>query len=109
MTQTNSQTLPFPDYVAYRFQRDLGAAVSWFSMKWRESLLFKLGAFALACGAALWVAMWFWLASDLPEAKSLTQYQTPLPTMVRGIDGENRGALANQRRDPVLDPRALRP
>ena len=28
---------------------------------------------------------------------------------LRGIDGENRGALANQRRDPVLDPRALRP
>lgn len=98
MTQTNSQTLPFPDYVAYRFQRDLGAAVSWFSMKWRESLLFKLGAFALACGAALWVAMWFWLASDLPEAKSLAQYQTPLPTMVRGIDGEIVHSYARERR-----------
>ena len=40
----------------------------------------------------------FWLASDLPDAESLLEYETPLPTMVRGIDGEIVHSYARERR-----------
>ena len=90
--------LPFVDYVQYRVKRDLGGAAAWFVEKWRASLLFKLFAFAVAGAMILWLAMWFWLASDLPEAESLVEYQTPLPTVVRGADGEIVHSYARERR-----------
>jgi penicillin-binding protein 1A len=90
--------LPFVDYVQYRVKRDLGGAASWFADKWRASLLFKLFAFGIAAAMILWLAMWFWLASDLPEAESLVEYQTPLPTVVRGADGEIVHSYARERR-----------
>ncbi|MEP0391378.1 MAG: transglycosylase domain-containing protein [Erythrobacter sp.] len=90
--------LSFPAYFRYRVTRDLGGATAWFGEKWRASLLFKLIAFALAWLIVLWLAVWFFLASDLPEAESLVEYQTPLPTVVRGADGEIVHSYARERR-----------
>ncbi|AWW74881.1 penicillin-binding protein [Erythrobacter sp. KY5] len=98
MTEADPQALNFVDYARYRFNRDLTGAMAWFSAKWRESLLFKLGAFALGAFAVVWIAAWGWLASDLPEAASLTEYETPLPTVVRGTDGEIVHSYARERR-----------
>ncbi|MEM6267691.1 MAG: transglycosylase domain-containing protein, partial [Pseudomonadota bacterium] len=86
------------EYVRYRVNRDLSGALSWFGEKWRNSWLFKLGAFVLAVLLLLWVSAWFWLASDLPDAESLLDYETPLPTVVRGIDGEIVHSYARERR-----------
>jgi penicillin-binding protein 1A len=86
------------EYARYRVMRDLGGAAAWFGEKWRESLLFKLVTLAVAGAMVLWFAAWFWLASDLPEAESLTEYQTPLPTVVRGSDGEIVHSYARERR-----------
>ncbi|KEO91552.1 penicillin-binding protein [Erythrobacter longus] len=90
--------LSFPDYFRYRVSRDLGGLATWFREKWRSSLLFKLLAAGLAAATVLWFAMWFFLASDLPEAESLVEYQTPLPTVVRGADGEIVHSYARERR-----------
>lgn len=90
--------LPFLEYARYRVVRDVSGAALWFREKWRESLLFKLAAFGVAAAMVLWFAAWFWLASDLPEAESLTEYQTPLPTVVRGSDGEIVHSYARERR-----------
>ncbi|WP_298304941.1 transglycosylase domain-containing protein [uncultured Erythrobacter sp.] len=97
-TPETSSDLPFFAYVRFRMARDLGGAASWFAKKWRASLLFKLGAAAMIGLIALWFALWFWLASDLPEAGSLVEYQTPLPTVVRGADGEIVHSYARERR-----------
>ena len=86
------------DYARYRLNRDVGAATAWFGQKWRESLLFKIAASLLVLGVVVWVALFAWLASDLPEAESLVEYQTPLPTVVRGIDGEIVHSYARERR-----------
>lgn len=94
----NPSNLPFFAYVRYRFARDLGGAVAWFVEKWRASLVFKLLAFALIGAMVFWLALWFWLASDLPEAEGLVEYQTPLPTVVRGADGEIVHSYARERR-----------
>lgn len=95
---TEDTATSFPQYVRFRLSRDTEGAVEWFAEKWRSSWLFKLFAFGLIAFAALWVAAWFWIASDLPEADSLTEYQTPLPTVVRGIDGEIVHTYARERR-----------
>jgi len=85
-------------YVRYRVNRDLGGALAWFRAKWRESLLFKVFASLAALGLALWIAVFVWLASDLPEAEALLTYETPLPTVVRGHDGEIVHSYARERR-----------
>ncbi|MEP3051646.1 MAG: transglycosylase domain-containing protein [Erythrobacter sp.] len=85
-------------YFRYRVGRDLGAVASWFQAKWRSGILFKLFALALVLFLALWVAAWVLLARDLPDAEGLLDYETPLPTVVRGIDGEIVHSYARVRR-----------
>lgn len=85
-------------YLRYRVNRDLGGALAWFRARWRESRLFKLVAIAFGVFLALWIAVFVWLASDLPEAEALLTYETPLPTVVRGIDGEIVHSYARERR-----------
>jgi len=85
-------------YLRYRVNRDLGGALAWFLERWRQSLLFKLIAGALAAFLILWIAVFVWLANDLPEAEALLTYETPLPTVVRGYDGEIVHSYARERR-----------
>ncbi len=95
---TEESATSFPEYARFRLSRDSKGAAAWFAEKWRSSWLFKLLAFAIIAFIALWIAVWVFLASDLPEADSLTEYQTPLPTVVRGIDGEIVHSYARERR-----------
>jgi penicillin-binding protein 1A len=85
-------------YLRYRANRDVGAALVWFNAHWRESRLFRIGASAVGAFLVLWIAIFVWLASDLPEAKALLTYETPLPTVVRGYDGEIVHSYARERR-----------
>lgn len=95
---TETSIAPFADYFRFRLSRDTAMAVAWFGEKWGSSLLFKLAAFAFAGLIVVWVGVWMFLASDLPEAEGLADYQTPLPTVVRGIDGEIVHSYARERR-----------
>ena len=85
-------------YFRYRINRDIGGLIAWFGEKWRASLLFKLAAVTAGLGLMLWIAVFVWLARDLPEAEALLTYETPLPTVVRGIDGEIVHSYARERR-----------
>jgi penicillin-binding protein 1A len=85
-------------YLRYRVNRDIRGLLTWFGEKWRASLLFKLIAVAFGVFLALWIAVFVWLASDLPEAEALLTYETPLPTVVRGRDGEIVHSYARERR-----------
>lgn len=96
MTEAESTTTL--QYIGYRVRRDLSGAWAWFVESWKNSWLFKILS-AVVIGAVLvWTAAYFWLASDLPEADSLLEYETPLPTVVRGIDGEIVHSYARDRR-----------
>jgi len=95
---TETENLSFPDYFKYRLARDSRETRAWFGEKWRESWLFKIGAALFGFLLVVWVAAWFWLASGLPEADSLLEYETPLPTVVRGADGEIVHSYARERR-----------
>ena len=85
-------------YLRYRVNRDVGGALAWFRAKWRESKLFRIIASLLGFGLFMWIAVFVWLASDLPEAEALLTYETPLPTVVRGYDGEIVHSYARERR-----------
>ena len=85
-------------YLRYRVNRDIGGAIAWFRARWAESRLFRLAASAFGLFLALWIALFVWLASDLPEAEALLTYETPLPTVVRGVDGEIVHSYARERR-----------
>ena len=85
-------------YLRYRVNRDLGGAVAWFRARWQHSRLFRIAALAMGLFLTLWVAVFVWLASDLPEAEALLTYETPLPTVVRGVDGEIVHSYARERR-----------
>ncbi|ASJ91419.1 penicillin-binding protein 1A [Porphyrobacter sp. CACIAM 03H1] len=99
-----TEPAPAPDqtstwaYLRYRVNRDVGGALAWFRVRWRESRLFKAVAIAFGLFLALWIAVFVWLASDLPEAEALLTYETPLPTVVRGYDGEIVHSYARERR-----------
>ncbi len=101
---TEPAPAPAPDqtstwaYLRYRVNRDVGGALAWFRARWRESRLFKAVAIAFGLFLALWIAVFVWLASDLPEAEALLTYETPLPTVVRGYDGEIVHSYARERR-----------
>ncbi len=95
---TENTELTSLEYARYRLNRDLRGAGAWLLEKWHASIWYKLVAIAIAAFLALWVAVFFWLASDLPDAEKLLDYQTPLPTVVRGTDGEIVHSYARERR-----------
>ncbi len=90
------------DYAKYRLRRDSSAIRDWFRDNWRGKRLFRWAAMALAAFIVLWLAIWTLLARDLPDAESLVDYETPLPTVVRGIDGEIVHSYARERRVQLL-------
>lgn len=85
-------------YLRYRVNRDIRGALAWFRGRWGESRWFRLLAIASGLALSLWIAIFVWLASDLPEAEALLTYETPLPTVVRGIDGDIVHSYARERR-----------
>ncbi|XUU60087.1 penicillin-binding protein 1A [Erythrobacter sp. HA6-11] len=86
------------EYAHYRVIRDFTAVKSWFVESWRERLLFRIFAGLFVLGIVVLVGIWAFLARDLPDAETLLEYETPLPTMVRGIDGEIVHSYARERR-----------
>ncbi|MEM9084674.1 MAG: transglycosylase domain-containing protein [Pseudomonadota bacterium] len=95
---TDTTDLSTFGYFRYRVNRDLGAARDWVVERWRASIWYKLLALAIALAVLVWMVAFFWLASDLPDAESLLEYETPLPTVVRGYDGEIVHSYARERR-----------
>ena len=87
-----SFTLPLPDFVLLN-QRVHARVDPWFE---RRSV--RGGAWGLL-GVVLVVALvWIWFASGLPTSEKLLSYQPPLPTNVRGYDGNPVQTFARERR-----------
>ncbi len=90
------QTLP--QTIHYRIRRDAQGVWSWIRQSWRTSRLFRWGAIALTALLVMYMAFWLVFARSLPDAEKLLEYEPPLPTMVRGIDGEIADSYARERR-----------
>ncbi|MBH9536956.1 MULTISPECIES: penicillin-binding protein 1A [Novosphingopyxis] len=79
---------------AYRLRRDAGGMLSriW-QNRWLRYLIYLglLGILGL-------VALWFFFARGLPDANALLEYEPPLPTIVRDVNGEPFHSYARERR-----------
>ena len=87
-----------PAYIRHRLKDDPARALAWFKRSWAGNRVFRYAALILAIGLVFMVLAWTLLARGLPDAESLLDYETPLPTVVRGADGEIVHSYARERR-----------
>ena len=86
------------DPVHYKIRRYAGGAAEWFARNWRTSARFRLFGYIGGGFLLVLAAFWIVLTRNLPSADKLLDYQPPLPTMVRGVDGEIVYSYARERR-----------
>ncbi len=86
------------EHFRYRIRRDAHGVAAWFRTNWREKRWFRWLASLFGAGMLAFIVGWTVLASGLPDAKNLVDYQPPLPTIVRGRDGEIVHSYARERR-----------
>jgi len=81
-----------------RIRREASRAAEWFRSNWREGRRFRLGGYLLGGLLTIYAVIWLAILRTLPSAESLLTYQPPLPTMVRGVNGEIVYSYARERR-----------
>ncbi len=86
------------EHFRYRIRRDAHGIAAWFRENWRDKRWFRWLSTIVAAGLLFSVGGWAVLSSGLPDAETLVDYQPPLPTMVRGRDGEIVHSYARERR-----------
>ena len=86
------------DQFRYRIKRNASGLVGWLREKWSNRTRFGLLAIGLLVVVALLILLWAALVRGLPDASGLVDYETPLPTVVRGIDGDIVHSYARERR-----------
>jgi len=88
----NVPAWPLPDLVA--FNRRVHEWVDpWWQRTWVRWL-----SWAAAALFALFAAVWIYFAAGLPSAQTLLAYEPPLPTNVRGYNGDPVQTFARERR-----------
>ena len=111
MSEAEPTETPEQDSVRLRIRRDAGnfftrigdwftglAIGQWTRDQWQGSKWFRIGGYALGALVAFNLLLWVFVTRALPSADTLLTYQPPLPTMVRGIDGEIVYSYARERR-----------
>ena len=88
----NVPDLPLPDFVAFNDR-----VHEWIDPWWQRTWVRRL-AWAGAALFALFAAMYIYFAAGLPSSQTLLAYQPPLPTNVRGYNGEPIQTFARERR-----------
>ncbi len=81
-----------PDLVAFNER-----VHNWVDPLWARRWVRWIG-WACAALFVLVAAMWIYFAAGLPSAQTLLAYQPPLPTNVRGFDGDPVQTFARERR-----------
>ena len=89
---------PSLDYVRRRLTGDPARFIAWMKDNWHDSRRLRVMTYLVGIGLLLLVLAWASLARNLPEADSLLEYETPLPTVVRGVNGEIVHSYARERR-----------
>ena len=86
-----------PTTIRYRLKRDAEDFVTrW--QGWWQSKRFRLGTYAGGALFLLLLLFWALFARNLPDAEALIEYESPLPTVVRDINGQPFHSYARERR-----------
>ena len=83
--------------ISYRLNREMTGAWAWLQKKW-ESRWFRRATYLLGAVLLLLLLFWAFLIRTLPDADRLVEYESPLPTVVRDINGEPFHSYARERR-----------
>jgi len=89
---------PDTETATYRIRREAVGGLAAIGRVWKGSKWLRRFGYLCIVGLIALGALWFSITRDLPDAKKLLSYQPPLPTMVRGIDGEIIYSYARERR-----------
>jgi len=87
-----------PNSIRLRIRREAHTLLTWFRENWRRSRWFRWVSVLLGGMLLVYAVVWFTMIRTLPDANMLLRYQPPLPTMVRGYDGEIVDSYARERR-----------
>ena len=86
-----------PDTVSYRLKRSAEEFIErW--QGWWQSKRFRLATYAVGGLVVLFIVFWALFARNLPDAEALIEYESPLPTVVRDVNGEPFHSYARERR-----------
>ena len=96
----NDPNLPGSDgtSVRWRIERNAAGILGRARELWRSQVWVRREGYALGVLAVLYAILWVTVIRTLPSADKLLTYQPPLPTMVRGNDGEIVSSYARERR-----------
>src|SRR3982751_6742537 len=96
-TQPPAEADSGPVAMTYKLRRQAeGFAVRWAG--WWQRRRFRWLVYAGGAGLFLIFLLWLLIARNLPDAESLLEYESPLPTVVRDINGEPFHSYARERR-----------
>ena len=70
----------------------------WYAQQWAQNRRFRIANYLLAVFLAVNLVLYVAVIRNLPSAETLLTYQPPLPTMVRGVNGEIIYSYARERR-----------
>ena len=87
-----------PQDVSFRIRREAAGRMAAFATAWRGSKWLRRFSYLCAAGLIVLAGFWVVLTRNLPDANTLLRYQPPLPTMVRGLDGQIVYSYARERR-----------
>jgi penicillin-binding protein 1A len=89
---------PPNDDLRYRIRREASGWISWLRGSWHEKRWFRALGYAFAVLFIVFGLFWIMFTRNLPSAEKLLDYQPPLPTMVRGVDGGIVYSYAREKR-----------
>lgn len=82
----------------FSLKRHSGEAWERLRSIWRSNKWLRWATYALLLLMLFFALAWALLTRDLPDAEGLVDYETPLPTVVRGIEGDIVHSYARERR-----------
>jgi penicillin-binding protein 1A len=86
-----------PTQVSYKLTRSAGGAWERLQVFWQKKW-FRLASYAVGALLFFLLMLWVFVLRNLPDANALIEYDSPLPTVVRDINGEPFHSYARERR-----------
>ena len=86
-----------PTDISYKLKRDVDGFVGRWQGWWQKKR-FRWAVYGIGALLVFLLAFWAMFARNLPDADALIEYESPLPTVVRDIDGQPFHSYARERR-----------
>ncbi len=86
-----------PTNTSYKLTRSAGGLSERFQVYWQKRW-FRWASYLLGGLLFLYLLLWVTVLRTMPDAEALVEYQSPLPTVVRDINGEPFHSYARERR-----------